>query len=539
MSIHEELLSSRTCGVLLPLGAMKTPQDWGVGDFSALESWVPFLAQRGVKFIQILPLQETAPGENCPYSALSSFAVDPVYAYIDGVDDIARSARAQEYIGSLSVDINQWHHAPQAPFAQVKQAKLKALWLGYQAFLIHEVSARTARAHAFEAYCSAQHSWLHGYALFRALKDFYQWQSWTAWPEPYQNIHSVQVQQFGVQYKELVDFFKYVQWVLDQQLRRAKTVARQYGMYIFGDIPFATNLDSGEVWAEKENYRLGWEIGAPADQFSKNGQRWGLPAYNWPYMLQHQLDLWRRKIRRVTELYDIFRLDHLVGFFRTYVFAPGAVQGGFDIEGEQNQIDRGYTFLRMVLDEAHGKLPVGEDLGVIPNYVRRMLVDLKIPGYKVLRWEREDNGWYREPRNYPVVSLATTSTHDTETLRGWWENMDINERRNIWEMISAQKTDGNIPFNLDTQRLMLKRVLDSASALTLFAWQDITGTLARINTPGTVGEHNWTYRSDVTPQEAQEVYAAQLAMFEQLLKETGRFAAAPCVPAAPAAEKNR
>ena len=211
-----------------------------------------------------------------------------------------------------------------------------------------------------------------------------------------------------------------------------------------------------------------------------------------------------------------------MGFFRTYIFAPGDEVGSFDVQGEQNQIDRGYQFLRMVLDEAKGKLPVGEDLGVIPNYVRRMLVDLRIPGYKVLRWEREDNGYYREPRHYPQVSLATTSTHDTETVRGWWETMDPHERANIWEMISAQKTDGNIPFTLDTQRAILRRVLDSNSAITLFSWQDIIGTLDRVNTPGTVGEENWTYRSDCTPKQAAETYAVQLAMYRNLLKETGR-----------------
>ena len=522
MTIQDELLASRTTGVLLPLCAMKTQQDWGVGDFGSLQEWTDFFSGLGVKFIQILPLQETAPTENCPYSALTSFAVDPVYAQIDAVEDIANSSRAQEYIGSLTVDIMQWKASPQAPLGAVKQAKLKALWLGYQTFLIHEISANTVRAQTFEAYCSAQDAWLGEYALFRAFKDFFKWKSWTDWPRELQDFHSPAVHQFEVQYKEFVDFFKYVQWILDQQLRRAKTFAQEKGVYIFGDIPFATNLDSAEVWAEKANYRIGYEIGAPADQFSTTGQRWGLPAYDWRYMLDHHLDLWRRKIRRVTELYDIFRLDHLVGFFRTYVFAPGDAQGSFDWEGEQAQIDRGYTFLRMVLDEAKGKLPVGEDLGVIPNYVRRMLVDLRIPGYKVLRWEREDNGWYREPRNYPVASLATTSTHDTETLRGWWENMDVNERRNIWEMISGEKTDGNVPFNLDTQRLMLKRVLEASSALTLFAWQDITGTLERVNTPGTVEEQNWTYRSDVTPQEARSAYGAQLAMFESLLKETGR-----------------
>ena len=522
MTIQDQVLSSRLNGILLPLAAMKTARDWGVGDFASLREWVAFFAKQGAKIVQILPLQETAPGENCPYSALSAFATDPVYADISDVYDVQNSPEAQAYVSSLTDKIREWNAAPRAPFFAVKQAKLKALWLGYKHFLQTEAAVRSARFLAFEAYQASQSGWLKGYVLFRALKEFYKWQTWTAWPEDLKNFVPSAVHAFHTQYREYVDFFAYVQWVLDLQLRRTKTFAQEQGVLIFGDIPFGTNLDSAEVWSERENYRLGYEIGAPADQFSKGGQRWGLPAYDWPYQHTHNLDLWRRKIRRVTELYDLFRLDHLVGFFRTYVFAPGDEHGAFDIEGEQNQIDRGYNFLRMVLNEAHGKLPVGEDLGVIPNYVRRMLADLRIPGYKVLRWEREDNGYYREPRNYPQVSLATTSTHDTETVRGWWETMDIRERANIWEMISAQKTDGNIPFNLDTQRAILRRVLDSSSALTLFSWQDIIGTLDRVNTPGTVGEQNWTYRSAYTPDEVSRVYEKELAMYRDLLAETGR-----------------
>ncbi len=522
MTLQDKLLSSRLNGVLLPVSAMRSAHDWGVGDLGSLKEWISFLSSCGVEILQILPLQETSPYTCCPYSAMSSFAIDPVYADVTQLADVQGNTAAQEFISNLQEKIQAWRSSPRALFGEVKQAKMQLLWLAYRYFLREHVALRTPRFFAFQVYCDAQSAWLRGYALFRALKEVHHWQSWRDWPLELQNFRSSSVQNFEAENREYVNFYAYVQWVLDQQLRTAKVFAQEKKMYIFGDIPFAANLDSAEVWAEPENFRLGWEIGAPADQFSQNGQRWGLPAYDWAYLHTHNLELWRRKIRRATELYDIFRLDHLVGFFRTYVFAPHDEKGAFDVTEEQAQIDRGYHFLRTVLDEAQGKLPIGEDLGVIPNYVRRMLVDLKIPGYKVLRWEREDNGYYREPRNYPVVSLATTSTHDTEPLRLWWETMDNNERRNIWEMISAQKTDGNVPFNLDTQRAMLRRVLDSNSALTLFSWQDITGENARINTPGTVGEHNWTYRTECTAQEAAGKYAAQLEMYRNLLKETGR-----------------
>ena len=523
MSVQEQLLSSRSCGILLPLAAMKTEQDWGVGDLGSLRAWIEVLSLQGVKLLQILPLQETAPDITCPYSALSSFAIDPVYIDMAAVEDIQKNPEALQYIDSLQPQRAEWNRAAKAPFRAVKEAKLKALWMGYQTFLSCEQSVRSARFLAFEAYQSAQAGWLRNYTLFRAMKEFYKWQTWMDWPEGLRNFDTEAVNAFEANYREYVQFFAYIQWILDGQLRQVKAFAQTKDIFIFGDIPFAANLDSADVWAERENYRLGWEIGAPADQFSKGGQKWGLPAYNWEYQHQHNLELWRRKIRRVTELYDVFRLDHLVGFFRTYVFAPADTQGAFDVQGEQNQIDRGYAFLRMVLDESRGKLVVGEDLGVIPNYVRRMLVDLEIPGYKVLRWEREDNGYYREPRYYPVVSLATTSTHDTETLRGWWETMDVQERAHIWEMISAQKTDGHVPWNENTQRAILYRVLGSASAVVMFSWQDVIGTTERVNTPGTVGEENWTYRSPYTPAQVMQVYEKELANLRALLLETNRW----------------
>lgn len=522
MSVHDDLLSKRTNGILLPLAAMKTERDWGVGDFSSLREWIGFFGGLGTKIVQILPLQETAPGQNCPYSALSAFAIDPVYIDIQQVREVNLSDTARTLVQDLQGHIASWRTACTAQLGAVKDAKLKVLWQAYQYFLEHELAAKTAHALAFEAYCSANKNWLRSYSIFRALKDFFQWQTWQAWPQELRDFEPYAVAEFETKYREYVQFFSYIQWQADMQLRAAHRAAQEAGVYLFGDIPFGTNLDSAEVWSERENFRLDFSVGAPPDQFSEKGQSWGLPAYNWDYMQAHNFSLWRRKIRRAVELYDIFRLDHLVGFFRTYIFAQGSENGFFDITDEQAQIDRGYAFLRMVLDSAGGALPVGEDLGVIPNYVRRMLVDLKIPGYKVLRWEREDNGYYREPRQYPVVSLATTSTHDTETLRGWWETENQWEKAHIWEMISAQKTDGHVPFTLDTQRTILHRVLTAASAITMFSWQDIIGTLERINVPGTVGETNWTYRSRCTPQEAAQVYAPQLENYRNLLQESGR-----------------
>ena len=213
-TIQDELLSGRCNGILLPLSAMKNDADWGVGDFGCLEDWVGFFASLGVKFVQILPLQETAPNETCPYSALTAFAVDPVYTCIAQVEDIAASPAAQEYIKNIQGEISVWHNAPKALVRTIKQAKLKALWFGYQYFLKQHQAWDTPRAKAFAAYCAANSSWLRGYSIFRALKEFYKWQSWTQWPEDLKNAHPQAVDAFEAQYKEYVQLFFYVQWVL-------------------------------------------------------------------------------------------------------------------------------------------------------------------------------------------------------------------------------------------------------------------------------------------------------------------------------------
>ena len=207
MTIQEQLLSSRSCGILLPLSAMKTDTDWGVGDFRALQEWADFLSAQGVKILQILPLQETAPGTTCPYSALSAFATDPIYTDINSVEDIQRSPQAMQFITQTKPQIAVWHQAPKVPFGAVKQAKIHALWLGYQHFLSAEQSVRSARFLAFEAYQNAQAGWLRGYSLFRALKELTKWQTWTTWPNGLRDFETHAINAWEAKYREYIQFF--------------------------------------------------------------------------------------------------------------------------------------------------------------------------------------------------------------------------------------------------------------------------------------------------------------------------------------------
>lgn len=522
ISLQEnELMKSRSAGVLLPLFSMRSASDWGCGDMASFKEWISYLGGEGIKILQILPIHETAAGENCPYTALSAYAIDPVYLSIEDVPEVKKSKEAQELITQTRDEINYWRAEAKAHFKYIKAAKYKVLWEAYNYFLKEEQAKNTSRYQDFLAFEKQHSAWLVPYSIFRTSKDLMGWSSWKHWENNLKQINIAYLKEFAVNHSRQMMFFIYVQWLLQRQLEEVRTLAKEKGVLIFGDIPFGVNFDSADVWSNQRKYILSAEVGAPQDQFSKGGQKWGLPAYNWGEIEASNFMLWRAKIKRACEIYDIFRLDHLVGFFRTWIFEEGDEKGRFDIKDEVAQKKRGQKFLEAVIETAQGKLPVGEDLGVIPDYMREYMKEISLPGYRVLRWEK-DNEVYREPRNYPVASLSTTSTHDTETLKEWWEQMPAWQRANVWEMVSAVKTDGNIPFSAHVQKAVLRRVMQSASCLVIIPVQDIIASTDRINIPGTVSEDNWTYRIDCETAEFNSKYSKEMQMVKDLIKESGR-----------------
>ncbi|WP_428897630.1 4-alpha-glucanotransferase [Parelusimicrobium proximum] len=519
---REEILSSNSAGILMPLFSMRGESDWGVGDFYTFEEWIEYFSLMGNSIVQILPVNEMSPSTNCPYNSISGFAIDPVYIAINKVRDITDSDKAQTFMQGIAPLIEMWRSTSKIFYTRIRDAKLKALWHGYDYFMNHEAATGSERALRFKQFIKDNDDvWLHSYAVFRAAKDLFTWKHWTDWPDGLRDHEPEAVAQFAATYNVQVTFYKYVQWTIDEQIASVKAKADRHDVNIYGDIPFSLNIDSADVWAEREFFDLKSEVGAPPDQFSTEGQHWGLVAYNWTHMQAEGFSFWRRKIERICKLYSMFRLDHLVGFFRTYIFNDIDPKGHYDVTDEGEQYNRGKNFLLMTKDASGTALAAGEDLGVIPDYMRGCMAELNIPGYKVVRWER-DYGYYREPRTYPKVSVAAISTHDTEPLKLWWETMDRAERSNIWEMFSAQKTDGTVPFTDFTQEVILRRVLDAGSAVVIFSLQDIIGTTDRVNTPGTVSADNWSYRIDCTVKEMDFKYGKQLDIYRRLLEETGR-----------------
>ena len=514
-------LKNRMAGISLPLSSMKGKEDWGCGDMSSLKEWIEYLSNYEVKILQILPLWETAPREHCPYSALSAYAIDPVYISIKDVPEVQKSQTAQEILEDLKPEIENWRNNSRVSFDAIKPAKYRVLWAAYEYFEKEEKEKKSGRWNNFLLFQKKHASWLLSYAIFRTAKDLYNWSSWTTWPEDLKNRQIFGLKNFLINNERQVMFFSYIQWLAQEQLENARAFAKDKDVHLFGDIPFGVNFDSADVWANQTKFMLECEVGAPKDALAEGGQKWGLPAYRWDIIAEQNFNLWRNRVARACEIYDIFRLDHLVGFFRTWIFRPGDDVGAYDISDEAAQKERGTKFLEAVVETAKDNLPVGEDLGVIPDYMRTLMKEINMPGYRVVRWEK-DNEVFREPRNYPAASLATTSTHDTTTLKQWWEEMPAWQRANFWEMVSAQKTDGNLPYTQEINIEILKRVLGANSSLAVFPLQDIIGSTEQINVPGTVNTNNWTYRLPYTTKEFEEKYNGIMTVFQALIKETKR-----------------
>jgi 4-alpha-glucanotransferase len=244
-------------------------------------------------------------------------------------------------------------------------------------------------------------------------------------------------------------------------------------------------------------------------------------------MDQNDLAWIRARTRHAAKLYDRFRLDHVVGYFRMFVRPPAAEgqakpnKGCFDPSVEAQQNARGERVLRAIQAEAGATRVIGEDLGVIPPFVRKTLTTLGIPGYRVLPWEA-DSGIFRDPARFPVSSVATWSTHDTAPIVSWWDELPAADRAELAKLASLDDQAARDPEGrwLPLMRLLLR----SASELTLVLPQEILGESSRVNTPGTVGEGNWTYRLPrvIEDLSADPAVVLRMRALRELVRESGR-----------------
>ena len=516
----------RHAGLLVPLSSAPSRRSWGIGELADLPPLCAWLARAGFDFLQILPLNEMAVADHSPYSAMSAMAIDPIYIAVHQIPDFAAvggegSLRPEQRRRLAAVRVSR-----RIAYQDVRALKTDALRTAFSRFHQVEWLPRSRRARQLHAYIDRERAWLDDYTLFRALHQQSGERAWWEWDETLAQRERRALRQARAALADELLFHAYVQWQADLQWHYARRAAAP--VKVFGDLPFMVAADSADVWSNQEAFRLDASIGAPPDAFNDAGQDWGMPAYRWEVFAAGN-DAWiRARARRAAALFDGYRIDHLVGFYRTFVI-PSDGSGRYFSPGlETDQLAQGERVMKAFLDA--GATVVAEDLGVVPEFVRESQLRLAIPGYKVFRWERD---WdlpdqpFRDPETYPPLSLATTGTHDTETLVEWWEAAAAEERSKVAALpfLASRPLDPAAPgYDEATRDRLLELIVASSSNLVLLPIQDVFGWRDRINIPGTVAESNWTWRLPwpVDVLDHHPVAAKRAGMLAAWMQRNGR-----------------
>ena len=459
----------RLAGVLLPLFSMRSSASWGVGEFRDLVPFSSWMRDAGLTLVQLLPLNEMPPDQSSPYSALSSAALDPMFIAPEDIPSFVEAGGVDALPLAAREALARALKSPHVDYAAVRQAKLAAFELAWS-----KARGEIAANLSFTAFRDRESRWLDDYSLFRAVAED-AGPDWTTWPQPLRDRSPEGLDDGRAMLGERRLFYAWLQWIAAGQWEQARAGAREHGVDVFGDLPFMVNASSADVWSRQHDFMLDATVGTPPDPFSETGQDWGVPVYRWPEIAAGGFEWLRMRADRAAALYDGFRVDHLVGFYRTFV-RPRHGEPYFLPGEEPQQIAQGEQLMRLFIGT--GASVTAEDLGTVPDSVRASLARLNLPGYRILRWERR---WHDEgqpfipPSEWPAVAVATSGTHDTESMAEWWEQ----EFKDSYT--TAVRDD------------LLASLYRAPSNLLILPFQDLFGWRDRINKPATVGDENWRW----------------------------------------------
>jgi 4-alpha-glucanotransferase len=490
--------SRRRSGLLIPLFSCPSSSSWGIGDIADLAPMTAWLAAAGQRVLQLLPINEMAPGQQSPYSAISAMAIDPIFISLPQVPEFEALGGEASLGGADRAALEEVRHAPGIRHADVRRLKDGALRAAFARFKEFEWCRDTERARSLKRFLSEQAWWIEDYAIFRALHAREGERPWSEWSQALQRRDPPAIDQARRELAREVLFYQYLQWLAATQWASARRNA--HGVELFGDLPFMVDGDSADVWARQHQFRLDASVGAPPDAFTADGQDWGMPVYRWDVIASEGFHWLRERARRGADLFDGFRVDHLVGFYRTYGRPRDGGAPFFTPPAEPEQIALGERLLG-VFREGGAEI-IAEDLGTVPDFVRASLARLGVPGFRVFRWERywhTDGQPFRDPCDYPAISVAASGTHDTEPVALWWEHASSTERQMVNALPTIQRiTDGrgliDRPFDPDVRDTLNEALFASGSTLLLLPVQDVFGWRDRINEPALVSDANWTFR---------------------------------------------
>jgi len=528
---------ARLWGVAVQLYTLRSAGNWGIGDFTDLKEVLRLAAKAGADFVGVSPLHALFPSDPTlfsPYSASSRHALNVMFIDVSAVLEVQGSRRAQAIMADpgFRTRLSKVRATAQVDYPAVASLKIPVLQAAFERFRDEHLSRHTTRAAACRAFLRERGEPLRLHTLFDAIDGYLRKHhgtsaGWHSWPEEYRHPANEAVRRFGEKHADEVDFHGYLQWLAAEQLAGVRELARELGLSIglYGDYAVGVNASGSETWSDQALYCTGAAIGAPPDPIGLGGQEWGIPPQDPRALRREAYAPFTALIRASMRNCGALRLDHVMALFRQWWVPRGlkSAEGGYVHYPLEELL--GVVALESQRQQC---LVVGEDLGVVPDEIRRALPQFGVYHYKVSMFEQK-NGEFVAPADYVRHALATVTTHDLPTLHGWWSGHDID----LWEKLGfhpdagvtaqarAERTEARerllralrreglwpeeegVPeYSARLSRAVHVFLARSNAALVTVQLEDMIGMLEPVNVPGTSSEYsNWTRRMTATTAE--------------------------------------
>ncbi len=464
----------RESGILMHISSLPSP--YGIGTLGkAAYEFVDFLKAAHQHYWQVLPVNPTSYGDS-PYQSPSAFAGNPYFIDLDLLCEeglLERREIENYFFGENPACVD---------YGRIFENRYPVLRTAF---------ARFEPDGEYQAFVEKNSDWLSDYALYMAVKEHNHFKCWLYWDEDIRMREPDAVKEYREKLSRNIEFYQFLQYEFYKQWANLKRYANENGIKLIGDMPIYVALDSSEVWTEGELFLLDENkfpikvAGCPPDAFAPKGQLWGNPLYDWERMQKEGYAWWIRRISMAMELYDMVRIDHFRGFESYYTIAYGredATEGTWE-KGPGIEL---FDAVKRALGDVN---IIAEDLGFLTPQVHTMLEESGYPGMKVLQFAFDpyDDSEYL-PHNYTRRCIAYTGTHDNDTILGWYDSANPEERRFASEYLHADR-------RVDFPDAFIRCVMSSVSDIVIVPIQDYLGlgSQARMNTPSTLGG-NWTFR---------------------------------------------
>ncbi|MFQ6035639.1 MAG: 4-alpha-glucanotransferase [Sedimentisphaerales bacterium] len=474
-------MKERASGILLHITSL--PSKYGIGDFGPeAYRFADFLKKANQTYWQILPLNYTTPRTaHSPYSCLSGFAGNPLL--------ISPELLCRRGLLTKS-DIKNVPGLPQASvdYTRVAAYKKRLLQIAFRRF------KDAGEPPDFKLFCTQNSFWLDDFASFVVLRQHFGRRLWNDWPTAVRDRNKKALKSIKSQFQQDIDRQLFLQYIFYQQWSDLKHYCRQNGIQIIGDIPIYVTFDSADVWSHPEIFKLSrakkprYIAGVPPDYFSRAGQLWGNPVYNWQRLKNSDYCWWMHRIKHNLDLFDLVRIDHFRGFV-AYWQVPAAHKSARDGRWAKGPKEDFFNALLRYINPVH---IIAEDLGRVTADVRELIHKFGFPCMRVLQFGFDGDA-NKNPHilhNHIENCVVYTGTHDNNTARGWFsKEAEPEQKKRLFDYLGRKVSAKEIHL------ILIRLAFSSVARIAIIPMQDILGLgeKARMNRPGTI-KGNWRWR---------------------------------------------